>query len=136
MTTIFDKILDGEISAYTIYEDEQTLVFLDIYPAAKGHILVIPKNERVPSLADLSPKAAAALIHTTQKMNKLLKERLDCDGVNHLLADGSASGQEVMHVHMHLIPRYKNDKLHIHEKTHVEECSEDDFKEIQSKLQG
>lgn len=135
MSTIFDKILEGEIPSYKIYEDEHTYVFLDAYPAAKGHLLVIPKNERVASLADLSDEVAAAFMHTIQKMNRLLKDRLEPDGINHMLADGSAAGQEVMHVHMHLIPRYESDTLHIHEKTHVEELSTEEFKEIQERLQ-
>jgi histidine triad (HIT) family protein len=134
MATIFDKILDGEILCYKVYEDEHTLVFLDINPSVKGYLLVIPK-ERKASLAELSDASSAALIHTTQKMNRLLKEKLNCDGINHLLADGSAAGQEVMHVHMHVIPRYKNDSLSIHTKDKVLDLSKDEFKEIQSQLQ-
>ena len=135
MTTVFDKILDKEIPNYTVYEDEHALAFLDINPAVKGHTLVIPK-ERVASLADLSKEAASGFMHAVQEVNKLLKKNLSCDGVNHLLADGSSAGQEVMHVHMHLLPRYKNDAQNFHPVGKQVEMSSQEFVNVQQQLRS
>ncbi|MFT4250089.1 MAG: HIT family protein [Candidatus Woesearchaeota archaeon] len=135
MATVFDKILDKEIPNYTVYENDYALAFLDINPSVTGHTLVIPK-ERVASIADLSPEAAAGFIHAVQEVNKLLKNKLSCDGVNHLLADGVSAGQEVMHVHMHLLPRYKQDGKHFHPVGKQVSLSSQEFIDLQEQLRS
>lgn len=112
--TVFDKILSKDIPAHIVYEDEHTLAFLDIAPVADGHTLVIHKADRSAELSAMSTEAAAQLMQSTQKVIKQLKEKLGADGVNVLLAQGTSAGQEVMHAHVHLIPRYENDGLQIH----------------------
>lgn len=134
MATIFDKILDGEIPNYTVYENEHALAFLDINPAAKAHTLVIPK-QRVSSIDQLRPEVASGFIHAIQQVNSLLKEKLGCDGINHLIADGSVAGQEVMHLHMHLVPRFKGDGLRMHPVGKNIDMSADEFKQLQKQLQ-
>ena len=107
MSTIFSKIIAGEIPCYRLYEDEHVLAFLDVGPVARGHCLVIPKEPAV-ELDQLSDDAGAALGRVLPRMVRALKAVTGCDGVNLLQNNGAAAGQEVMHVHFHLIPRYRS----------------------------
>jgi histidine triad (HIT) family protein len=98
MSTIFSKIVSGEIPSHKIYEDERTFVFLDIYPIQPGHVLVVPKAE-VDKLEDLENADYAALMHTTRlvmhRVRKVLGAQRACLKVE---------GFDVPHAHMHVIP--------------------------------
>lgn len=100
---IFARILRGELPAIKVYEDDQTLAFMDIMPQAEGHILVIPKSPAV-TLLDLSPEAAAYTIQIVQKIAKAMETALDAKGIVLMQLSGAAAGQTVPHVHFHLIP--------------------------------
>ena len=100
---IFARILRGELPAIKIYEDDQTLAFMDIMPQAEGHTLVIPKSPAV-TLLDLSPEAAAYTIQIVQKIAKAMETALDAKGIVLMQLSGAAAGQTVPHVHFHLIP--------------------------------
>jgi histidine triad (HIT) family protein len=103
---IFEKIVAGDVPAHRVYEDDEVLAFLDVAPVARGHTLLIPKR-RHEQLSDLPEETAAALGAALPKLVRAVREASGCDGVNVLQNDGAAAGQEVMHVHFHLIPRYK-----------------------------
>ena len=105
---IFCKIVKGEIPAKILYEDEKTLAFLDISPRSKGHTLIIPK-EHYETFEELPEEVAIDLIKTIKKVIKRLKS-LNPDGYNILNNNGPVAGQEVPHVHFHIIPRYKGEK--------------------------
>ncbi|HIP90081.1 MAG TPA: HIT family protein [Candidatus Nanopusillus sp.] len=105
---IFCKIVKGEIPAKILYEDEKTLAFLDISPRSKGHTLIIPK-EHYETFEELPEEVAIDLIKTIKKVIKRLKS-LNPDGYNILNNNRSVAGQEVPHVHFHIIPRYKGEK--------------------------
>ncbi len=105
---IFCKIANGEISSKTLYEDEEFRVILDLKPAAKGHALILPK-EHASSLYELSDEAASKALVLAKKMAVRMTDRLECDGLNLVQNNGETAGQTVMHFHMHIIPRYKND---------------------------
>ena len=105
---IFCKIVKGEIPAKILYEDEKTLAFLDISPRSKGHTLVIPK-EHYETFEELPEEVAIDLIKTIKKVIKRLKS-LNPDGYNILNNNRPVAGQEVPHVHFHIIPRYKGEK--------------------------
>ena len=100
---IFARILRGELPAIKVYEDDQTLAFMDIMPQAEGHTLVIPKSPAV-TLLDLSPEAAAYTIQIVQKIAKAMETALDAKGIVLMQLSGVAAGQTVPHVHFHLIP--------------------------------
>ena len=104
---IFCKIGAGEIPAATLYEDDHTLAFLDIAPAAKGHALVIPKAH-CESLHDADFATLQRCLVTAQKVAAALRA-WGADGVNLLQNNGPAAGQVVMHLHFHLFPRYEGD---------------------------
>lgn len=106
---IFCGIAKGEIPSSIVAEDDATVAFLDIRPVNPGHTLVIPKDHAA-YLADLPPKAGARLFDVARKVGAALRASgLRCEGVNLFLADGKAAGQEVFHVHLHVVPRYTGD---------------------------
>ena len=107
---IFCKIVRGEIPGTIIYEDDKVLSFLDINPINPGHALVIPK-EHLEFLADMSSDLAEPMWEAGRKVAAALRNAdIRCEGISLLLADGSPAGQEVPHVHLHVIPRYSGDK--------------------------
>lgn len=105
---IFCKIIAGEIPSYTLYEDEQFKVILDVGPAAKGHALILPKDHYA-NFYELPEETAAEVIKLAKKMMIRMTDKLKCDGFNIVQNNGKAAGQTVDHFHMHLIPRYEND---------------------------
>ena len=106
---IFCKIANGEIPSKTIYEDDVVRVFLDLGPATKGHALVVPK-EHADNLYELSEETAAHVMKVAKKMATTMTEKLGAVGFNLVQNNGEAAGQTVMHFHLHLIPRYVDDK--------------------------
>lgn len=109
MPSIFTRIVNGEIPAARVYEDEQTLAFLDIGPASRGHTLVICKQE-LPTLLDLPPDLLAAVAYTVQRVARAVMDTLQPDGLNILQNNGAAAGQTVHHYHVHIIPRWEGDR--------------------------
>ena len=109
---IFCKIAAGEIPSNTIYEDDYFRVILDLGPATKGHALVLPKNHYV-DLFEIPEDVLADAAKVAKKVAGTMKEKLSCDGLNLVQNNGEAAGQTVMHFHLHIIPRYKNDGQHI-----------------------
>lgn len=107
---IFCKIVAGEAPATRLYEDDATICFLDIFPWARGHSLVISK-EHAETLFDLSPASLMATIATVQRVAPVLKEVLGAEGLNLFQANGRAAWQSVDHFHIHLIPRWVGDSL-------------------------
>lgn len=110
---VFAKILRGEIPSVKIYEDDKTLAFMDVMPQADGHTLVIPK-EPAENIFDLTPEGAAALIQTTQRVAKAVKNALSPPGVMLSQLNGPAAGQSVFHVHFHIVPRAEGIPLRGH----------------------
>jgi len=106
---IFCKIVAGELPATKLYEDEDTLSFMDIGPVIKGHALVIPKKHYDP-ITGTPPEVLQKLITVVQKIAKAQYEGLGADGVNVTQANGAVAGQVVPHIHFHVIPRFEGDK--------------------------
>lgn len=111
MNCIFCKIIDGEIPSYTIYEDDIIKVLLDINPDTNGHALIIPKKH-YENLVDIEEEVLHHINNVSKKMYSLLKEKLNCDGLT--IIQNNNYGQEIKHYHMHLVPRYKDDKYMLH----------------------
>ena len=128
---IFCKIANGEIPSSTLYEDGDFRVILDLGPASKGHALILPKNHFADVCA-LDEKTAAKVLAIGAKVGAAMKEGLGCAGFNLVQNNGEAAGQTVMHFHMHMIPRYKNDNVGL--GWHMGELSEADKNEILEKL--
>lgn len=109
---IFCKIANGEIPSKTVYEDERFRVILDISPASKGHAIILAKNHAA-NVFELPEEDAAAIYVVAKKVATAMQKVLKCDGINILQNNGEAAGQTVFHLHMHVIPRYKDDKVQI-----------------------
>lgn len=109
---IFCKIANGEIPSTTLYEDEDFRVILDLGPATRGHALLLPK-EHYANLFELDDTVAAKAIVTAKKVAARMKEALGATGFNLVQNNGEDAGQTVFHFHMHLIPRYPDDKAGI-----------------------
>ncbi|NQT59427.1 MAG: HIT domain-containing protein [Bacteroidetes bacterium] len=108
MPTLFTKIIQNEIPSVKIYEDELCIAILDIAPVNKGHALVIVKNE-YETLLECPDETLFHLITTAKRLAAKMKKKLKFDGFNIMINNGAASGQEVPHLHIHIIPRFKND---------------------------
>ncbi|MDC0737228.1 HIT family protein [Cognatishimia sp. SS12] len=102
---IFAKILRGEIPSEKLYEDDATFVFMDIMPRADGHCLVIPKDA-ARNMLDASPAQLAACLATVQKMGHAVMKAFAADGVTVQQFNEAAGGQEVFHLHYHVLPRH------------------------------
>jgi len=103
---IFAKILRGEIPCEKLYEDDDTFVFMDIMPRADGHCLVIPKGP-ARNMLDATPEQLAAVIATTQRMSHAVMKAFDAGGVTIQQFNEPAGGQEVYHLHFHVLPRHE-----------------------------
>ena len=123
MSSIFTKIINGEIPSYKIYEDDKTIAFLDIHPESRGHTLVIPKNE-VDKIYDLPDEDYLALMNTVKKLSRHLEKQL---GARILW---KVVGTDVPHAHVHLMPL---DPEWQHGRTL--ELTPEEFEEIRAKLE-
>ncbi|RRJ31033.1 HIT family protein [Halocatena pleomorpha] len=105
---IFCSIVAGELPSHTVYETEDTLAFLDANPLAPGHVLVIPKahHER---LDDLPEELAGTVLETLYQLVSPVETAVEADGTTVAFNNGPAAGQEVPHVHGHIIPRFDDD---------------------------
>ena len=103
---IFCKIIKGEIPSYTIYEDDDVKVFMDISPISKGHSLVIPKKHYT-NILDIDKETLSKMDEVIKKIYPKFKA-IGAEGLTRM--QNNELGQEVKHYHMHLIPRYKGDR--------------------------
>ncbi len=110
MDCIFCKIVAGEIPTTRIYEDEETLAFMDINPGNPGHALVITKKH-VRNLFDMELEDGAAVMRTVVKVAQGIRDALAPDGLTLVQANEAAGFQVVMHFHMHVLPRWEGDGI-------------------------
>jgi histidine triad (HIT) family protein len=108
MTCVFCQIRDGELPSRTVYEDDQTVAFLDANPLARGHTLVVPRTHRE-RLNDATSEEAAALFETVHALTPRIESAVDADATTVAVNNGAAAGQEVDHVHVHVVPRFHGD---------------------------
>lgn len=109
---LFCRIAAGEIPSSRVHEDERTVAFMDIAPATRGHLLVVPKVH-ARDLQEIDPEDLAACARVAQMLARRVRERLGADGVNLLNSCGEAAWQTVPHFHLHVIPRYAGDPLRL-----------------------
>lgn len=128
---IFCKLANGEIPTNSIYEDEDFKVILDASPATRGHALILPK-EHFDNIYEVSDEVASKLMPLAKRLATHMTEKLGCDGFNILQNNGEAAGQTVFHLHVHLLPRYK-DAESILTWGHIE-LSEDETQALREEL--
>ncbi len=112
---IFCRIVRGEMPADRVYEDESTLVFMDIFPVTAGHTLVITK-EHFADLFAATPESLRAVAATAKKVAEAIRRSLAPDGLMVFQLNGVAAGQSVFHFHMHLLPRANGEPLALHSR--------------------
>jgi histidine triad (HIT) family protein len=112
-TCIFCRIVAGEMPCHRVYEDEQTLVFMDIFPVADGHALVITKGHAA-TIFDADEAALTAVAATARRVSHAIRRVLAPDGLMVFQLNGAAAMQTVPHYHMHLLPRREGEPLALH----------------------
>ena len=105
---IFAKIIRGEAPCVKVFEDAETIVFMDIFPQSQGHCLVVPKNVEARNLTDFPTERLGALFQRVQKVTRATITALNPDGVVVTQYNGAPAGQTIFHLHVHIIPRYDN----------------------------
>jgi histidine triad (HIT) family protein len=105
----FCQMLRGETVVSLVHSDEKVAAFMDIQPVNPGHVLIVPKMHAA-SLSDLDEETGGQMFRLAMRISKAVRKiGLQCEGVNMLLADGQVAGQEILHVHLHVIPRFNGD---------------------------
>lgn len=107
---LFCKIANGEIKSEMFYEDDQVVVFLDVFPVATGHALIVPKKH-YDTLNNTPDSLLARLMSVSKKTSQAITRAFDCDGINLFQNNGKAAGQEIQHIHFHILPRFSDDKI-------------------------
>ena len=111
---IFARILRGDMPAARVFEDDHVLAFMDVFPQAKGHVLVIPKHSRARNLLDEEPERLAGLMQGVQRVARAVRAALNPDGIVVTQFNGAQAGQTVYHLHVHIIPRWEGVELGRH----------------------
>ena len=127
MSSIFTKIINGEIPAYKITEDENYLAFLDVNPNTKGHTLCIPKQE-IDKIFDMEEEHYLGLLKFSRKVSKALEKAVPCKRVGMAVI-----GLEVPHAHVHLIPLNEMDEMRFQNKVKL---SKEEFEELAEKIKA
>jgi histidine triad (HIT) family protein len=117
---IFCRIADGTASAHRVYEDAQTVAFLDLRPAAPGHTLVIPRLH-ARNLMDSAREDLEATVRTSQRVARALQSVLEPDGIRVAQFNGAAAGQTVFHYHVHLVPVQSGSSTAAHGRSEAED---------------
>lgn len=134
---IFAKIIRGEAPCFRLYEDDDVLAFLDLFPQSRGHSLVIPKNAEARNLLEVDTTNLARVMEVVQKVARALVEELSPDGVQVAQFNGAPAGQTVFHLHFHVIPRFAGESLGIHAAGKADPADLEALRErLASRLQG
>jgi histidine triad (HIT) family protein len=121
---IFAKMIRGEAPCAKVYEDDEALAFLDLFPQSRGHTLVISKTSKARNLLDIDPEALQRLMPRVQKVAQAVRAALDPDGVVVTQFNGAPTGQTVFHLHFHIIPRYEGQTLAGHGTARMADAAE------------
>lgn len=131
--TIFEKIIAREIPADIIYEDDKVLAFLDIKPVNMGHALVVPK-QHFENIFDADSELLGYMMSVAGRIGTAMRDYYPCDGINIVMNNAAPAGQVIFHAHIHIIPRFSDDKINFH-PVHKDYDSEK-AKELVAKLAG
>jgi len=134
--SVFEMIIDREIPANILYEDDDVIAFLDAFPVAKGHTLVVPKV-KVENIYVLSPESGAKVMAVISKVARALRATYEPEGLNVLQNNGAFASQSVFHIHFHLIPRYKDEHDGFGLKWEdIKELTDEDKAKIANEIKG
>ena len=128
---IFARIIRGEAPCFKIYEDDDVLAFLDLYPQSQGHTLVIPKRSAAVNVLDVDTGALCQVMTVAQRLTRAIVAELEPDGVQLAQFNGAAAGQTMFHLHVHIVPRYRGQGMGIHA---AGEAARDELQALQARL--
>jgi len=128
---IFARIIRGEAPCYKLYEDDDVLAFLDLFPQSYGHTLVIPKRSAACNLLDVDTEALCKVITVVQRLTRVIVDVLEPAGVQIAQFNGAPAGQTVFHIHMHIVPRYTGQGLGVHA---AKEADRTELEQLQQRL--
>jgi len=111
---IFAKILSGGIPSVKVWEDEDVLAFMDVFPQSEGHVLVISKTSQARNLLEVEPEVLSKLTAAVQRTAKAVTKALEPEGFSIMQFNGEAGGQTVYHLHFHIIPRWSDRQMKGH----------------------
>ncbi len=117
---IFARIIRGEIPAAKVYEDDKVMAFMDAFPQARGHTLVVHKHSRARNLLEVEPQALCELSQGVQKIARALRAALNPDGIVVTQFNGAPAGQTIYHLHFHILPRWEGQPLGAHGRGQAE----------------
>ncbi|WP_313005420.1 HIT family protein [Brevundimonas sp.] len=103
---IFAKILRGEIPSVKVWEDDEVLAFMDVFPQSEGHVLVVSKTSKARTLLDMEPEVLTRLTAAVQRTARAVEKALKPEGFSLMQFNGEAGGQTVFHLHFHIVPRW------------------------------
>lgn len=121
---IFAKIIRGEIPSVKVWEDEDVLVFMDVFPQSRGHTLIISKTSQARNLLEVEPEVLSRLMATTQRTARAIEKALKPEGLSLMQYNGEAGGQTVFHLHFHIVPRWADMALKGHAQGAMADASE------------
>nr|WP_298140922.1 HIT family protein [uncultured Pseudomonas sp.] len=128
---IFAQIIRGDAPCYKLYEDEDVLAFLDVFPQAYGHTLVIPKRVAARNILEVDAETLGKLMAVVQRLTRVLVDELAPDGVQVAQFNGAPAGQTVFHLHMHIVPRFAGEHLGAHAVVKAEAA---ELEQLQARL--
>jgi histidine triad (HIT) family protein len=128
---IFARILRGELPCYSIYQDDDVLAFLDLFPQSRGHTLVIPRQVQARNILEIDPTTLGRVMTVAQRLTRVLIEELQPDGVQVAQFNGAAAGQTVFHLHVHLVPRFSGQSPGLHAANRADAA---ELEELQARL--
>lgn len=131
---IFARILRGEVPSVKVWEDDHVLAFMDVFPQAEGHVLVISKTSRARNLLEVEPEALSMLTAAVQRTARAVERTLSPDGISLMQYNGEAGGQTVFHLHFHIIPRWTNRPMDGHAQPRMADT--EDLKALAERIAG
>ncbi|KSW26600.1 MULTISPECIES: HIT family protein [unclassified Pseudomonas] len=128
---IFAQIIRGDAPCYKLYEDDDVLAFLDLFPQSHGHALVVPKRSAARNILEVDADALCKVMGVVQRLTRAIVEELNPDGVQVAQFNGAPAGQTVFHIHVHIVPRYAGQGLGIHA---VQKADPAELEQLQARL--
>ena len=111
---VFAKVIRGDLPAHKVFEDDEVLAFMDLFPQSRGHVLVVSKGSRARNLLEVGPDHLRSLMLGVQRVAKAVRAALEPDGIVVTQFNGAPAGQTVFHLHVHVISRYEGEALSGH----------------------
>ncbi|MFC5371427.1 HIT family protein [Brevundimonas faecalis] len=129
---IFAKILRGDMPSVKVWEDDDVMAFMDVFPQSEGHVLVVSKTSQARNILEIEPEALARLTAAVQRTARAVEKALKPDGLSLMQFNGDAGGQTVFHLHFHIVPRWADRAMKGH--GHAPMADTDHLKDLAARI--